>query len=496
MKKLLIIISIVVFTMYSIQGQPQKAIEPYVALQFNVGTTLGQMRMAPVDIKGNRFFLLIYSEMRGIDPYEGSFHFPTNTVKIALYDFTGNLKWKKELPHVIPGTWFLPVFAFDLNDDGVDEIYLVNNKDEDRPFNTASYVLQCLDSNTGKIINEWPWPRPTHNQANSYKWRFFIMGGYVNDTPVLLTSQGTYRSISLQAWNSDMTLRWEKKLPDVYHGPVDLEKMINHYKAINQDYFDGPRGSHHTPIIDTNNDGIDEVLIGERCIDLDKGSELFIMDHNQWDNHSDVVQPIWNNKDNRWYFWTCREKGDDGRRSRAVFFNDKGDPLWSIKEKRGHFHHGWAANIGINGETLVLAARYAINMENAFDFGRPWEYWVFDAYSGEEVSVPFNPLGRPFDFNGDGIHEIVVGNEIVDFTGKIWGNIGEDANIINLHKTNNKLQGEQILAWYPDGTVKLWADKNANESEKMREIYKSKYYQQNLKLTGVGYNPSKFILVH
>ena len=213
------------------------------------------------------------------------------------------------------------------------------------------------------------------------------------------------------------------------------------------------------------------------------------MDHKLWDNHSDVVQPVWNNKDNRWYFWTCREKGDDGRRPRAVFFNDKGDPLWAIKENWGHFHNGWVANLGPNGEKLAMAARYAIDRDNSVVFGnREWEYWVFNAFTGKEVPVPFNPLGRPFDFNGNGNHEIMVGSEITDNTGKFWGNIGSEGRIITLYKINNDLKGEQILAWYPDGTVRLWADRNASESKERQEAFGSPHYQRNIKLSGVGYN--------
>src|SRR4030042_6392526 len=93
----------------SVLGQQKKNIEPFVALQFNVGTTLGQMRSAPVNIDGQRYLLLIYSEEQNDDPFEGNFFFPKNTIKIALYDFKGTQKWEKELPNIVPGTWFLPV---------------------------------------------------------------------------------------------------------------------------------------------------------------------------------------------------------------------------------------------------------------------------------------------------------------------------------------------------------------------------------------------------
>lgn len=466
MRKVNALIFSIICLIVSSQAQSIKNIDPYVALQFNVGITLGQMRSAPVNINGQRYLLLIYSEEQSVDPFEGSFFFPKNTIKLALYDFKGNQKWKKELPNVVPGTWFLPVMPFDLDNNGKDEIFLVNTNDARKPFNYDGYVLQRLDPENGNVTGEWPWSKPSHNQANSYKWRFFIVGGYVNKTPVLLTIQGTYRDMRLQAWNQDMSPRWNKVYPD---------------------NFDGPRGSHMTPIIDTNNDGIEEVLIGERCIEFNKGEELFVLDGKKWNDHSDVVQPVWNTKDSKWYYWTCREKGEDVPRPRAVFFDEKGNSIWGVSQTKGHFHRGWIANIGPKGQKLAMASRYAIDKQKAITYGgKEFECWVYDAFTGKEVSVPFNPMGSPLDFNGDGIHEILVKGEIVDNTGKSWGNIGDQASIITTNKITN-LPGEQIIAYYPDGTVKLWADKNGFDIPETKLAFSSKYYQRNVQMSGVGY---------
>lgn len=468
MKKIITLIILLILVFGVLRAQPTKRIEPFVALQFNVGTILGQMRSVPVNIDGVRHLLLIYSEEENDDPFEGNFFFPKNTIKLALYDLKGNLKWKKELPNVIPGTWFCPVLPFDLDNDGTDEIFYVNTLDERRPFNYDGYVMQRLNSKTGEVTGQLNWPSPVHNQANSYKWRFFIVGGYVKKTPVLLTIQGTYREMHLQAWNQDLSSRWKKIYPD---------------------NFDGPRGSHTTPIVDTNNDSIEEVLIGERCVDFDTGKELFICDGKNWNDHSDVVQPVWNKKDNKWYYWTCREKGEEKSRPRAALFDEKGLPVWAIQETKGHFHRGWVANIGKNGEKLAMAARYAIDKDNPKTIvsnNKKFEYWVFDAFTGKEVSVPFNPLGFPLDFNGDGVHEILVGSDIIDNTGKKWGSIGKDAKVITINKLTN-LPGEQIFAYYPDGTVKLWADKNGHETAETQRAFNSRYYQRNIQMTGVGY---------
>jgi hypothetical protein len=91
------------------------------------------------------------------------------------------------------------------------------------------------------------WPSPASPQSMSHLYRHFIMGGYVKGEPVLLTAQGTYGDMAIQAWNPDMGSRWERK--------------ISHDEK-------GAAGSHVTPIVDINEDGVDELLWGERCIEL------------------------------------------------------------------------------------------------------------------------------------------------------------------------------------------------------------------------------------
>ena len=54
----------------------------------------------------------------------------------------------------------------------------------------------------------------------------------------------------------------------------------------------GARSSHGYTVMDLNDDGVDEVLWGERCIELDKGTELFCADRDVYHGHSDVVQPF------------------------------------------------------------------------------------------------------------------------------------------------------------------------------------------------------------
>ena len=74
-------------------------------------------------------------------------------------------------------------------------------------------------------------------------FRNAIAGGSVHGQPVLLTAQGTYEDMYLQGWNPDLTPRWEVTIPKGSRGA---------------------HGSHMHPVVDLNNDGVDELLWGER----------------------------------------------------------------------------------------------------------------------------------------------------------------------------------------------------------------------------------------
>jgi hypothetical protein len=181
------------------------------------------------------------------------------------------------------------------------------------------YQLERVDVRTGKTTGQWQWPNDGGKaQALSETFRNFILGGYVNDEPVLVTAQGTYGKMNLQGWNTDMSLRWEYNV------------------AVNDP---GARGSHITPIVDINNDGIDELLWGERAISLDTGVELFCADRDVYRGHSDVIQPILDPETGKWNIFTVRET-DPEASPRVVLFDDQGNRVWGDVDA-GHIDIGW-----------------------------------------------------------------------------------------------------------------------------------------------------------
>jgi hypothetical protein len=456
----------------TLAGNSQAAARPFdlhAVLEWNVGTTLGHCHAVPVSLGEKRGIFLAYGEDAGVDPYVEMFFFPKHTVKLKVFTLDGAELWKKELgPGVIPGSWFLPFFPFDLDGDGVDEIWFVNNVDDEHPLSLRGRRLERLDARTGKTLGRWPWPDVDTNQSTSHTFRNFILGGHVQGRPVLITAQGTYGPMQIQAHNPDLSRRWEHK----------IERDTP-----------GARGSHMCPIVDINHDGSDEMLWGERCIELDTGKELFCGDRDSWRGHSDVVQPVLDRATNRWFLYTCRESG--GVAPRVALFDDAGRRVWSDL-KQGHMDMGWVARLGDQGEPIALAIRIGSKSAGPKGFFRKGvEEFTYDALTGREHKLPFSVFSTlPVDLDGDGLHELVRGlaegdGAVLDRGGKVVGQLG--GHIALASKFLDR-PGEQVLCYYPDGTLRIWADRNAQDSEAARARYAHPFYRANQRLTATGSN--------
>lgn len=446
-----------------------KPFDLHAVLELDLGTTLGQCRAVPVDLGDKRGIFLAYCEDAEIDPYVEMFFFPKHRMKLTVFTLDGTQLWKKELgAGVIPGIWFIPFFPFDLDGDGFDEIWFVNNIDDEHPLTHKGRRLERLDARTGETLGQWPWPAPDRNQSPSHTFRNFILGGHVRGRPVLVTAQGTYGPMRLQAWNPDMSGRWDYEI---------------------RGESPGARGSHMCPVVDLNRDGVDELLWGERCIELDTGKELFCADRDSYRGHSDVVQPVLDRKSNRWFLFTCRESG--GVSPRVALFDEPGRWVWGDL-KDGHMDMGWTARLGEAGEPIAMAIRIGSKSAGQKGFFREGvEEFTYDAFTGQKRPLAFSVFCTlPVDLNGDGIHELARGlaegdGSVIDRTGRTIGNF---AGHIAMASRFMNLPGEQVLCYDPDGRIRIWADRNAEDTPAATARYAHPFYRANQRLTATGYN--------
>lgn len=442
-------------------------------LEVSLDARLGQLRAAPVALGADqpRGIVLAYGEDFDVDPYHEMFFYPEGTLKLAVMTEDGEVLWRKDLGRgVVPGMWFTPFFPFDMDGDGVDEIWFVNNPDQDHPLALSEYRLERLDAWSGESLGDRSWPRAAGGQTISHTYRNFILGGHVHGEPILLTAQGTYGPMAIQAWNPDGSLRWVKKI-----GRNDP----------------GARGSHRSPVADMNGDGVQELLWGERLIELDEGREIFCADCTRWQQHSDVIQPFLDRESGQWYVFTTREK-DVNQAPRVVTYDDQGEIVWSDLDS-GHIDMGWVAR-SAPGELTATAIR--IQSKSLGPGGRiheNLEEFAYDAVTGTPKQLPFSTYHTvPVDLDGDGVHELVYGGpggdgRVIDWDGKAVANVGGTVAMASKFLDH---PGEQLLVFHPDGTLQVWADLNAEDGEAARTRYEEPLYRANQRLTGVGSNLS------
>jgi hypothetical protein len=439
-------------------------------LELELGSPIGQLRAVPVNLGPGapRAVLAAYCADFDVDPYVEMFFFPTDTLKLVLFTDQGEVLWGRDLGRgVVPGMWFCPVFPFDLDGDGTDEIWFVNNPNADHPLGLSSYRLERLDAATGQTTGQWPWPNYGGNQSLSHTFRNFILGGHAHGEPVLVTAQGTYGSMFLQAWGPGMKPRWE-----IRH-PADSS---------------GARGSHMCPVTDLDGDGVEEVMWGERCLELESGRQLFCADREVYRGHSDVVQPLLKGK--RWFLYTCRES-DPEATPRVVLFDRKGRRVWGAVD-HGHMDMGWVARLDPERGHVAMAIR--IGKKTCGPDGRfhqDRDEFTFHALTGEAYPLPFSVYRTvPVDLNGDGYHELVRGipggdGEVLDRCGNRIGSVGGPVAMASRFFNH---PGEQLLAYYPDGTVRVWCDRNAEDGPEALARYAHPFYHANHRLTSSGSN--------
>jgi hypothetical protein len=441
-------------------------------LELSLGSPIGQCRAVPVCLGDGapRAVLAVYGADFDVDPWVEMFFFPTDTLRLALFTETGDLLWRRDLGRaVVPGMWFCPVFPFDLDGDGADEIWFVNNLNPQHPLGLSHYRLERLDASSGRTTGQWPWPNLGRAQSLSHTFRNFLLGGFARGEPVLVTAQGTYEDMYLQGWRPGMESRWEV--------------------AIAAD-APGARGSHMCPVVDIDGDGVDEVLWGERCLSLDDGGERFCADRDVYRGHSDIVQPVLDRDTGRWFLYTCRE-GDPRATPRVVLFDDAGRRIWG-EVAQGHMDMGWVARLGDGDQHVAMAIRIdhkTCGPDGRFHYGQ--EEFTFDALTGAPYPLPFRVYGTlPVDLDGDGLHELVRGlpggdGAVLDREGRSLGSVGGPVALACRFLDH---PGEQILTYAPDGTLRVWGDRNAEDSPAAQARYAHPFYAANRRLMSSGAN--------
>lgn len=128
------------------------------ALNLNLGSPALQYKVMPAKLgNGRKGFVAFYSACYDVDVHYSMFVVPSDTLHGIAFDEHGEVLWKKELG-IWPSAALYCFTLIDMDQDGIDEIYIVNNSDPIHPLWVEAYVLERMDVLTGNVTGQWPWP--------------------------------------------------------------------------------------------------------------------------------------------------------------------------------------------------------------------------------------------------------------------------------------------------------------------------------------------------
>jgi len=251
--------------------------QPYKSFKLQGNYSPNKVGIA--DLNGDGVYDLIIKQPSGsVDP--GTFRRSQDTYKFEAYDGkTGNFMWRHDLGwNMDMGIWFTPSIVFDLDGDGKAEVAMKSSSYaatlESSFAEDSSFIMKgpeycsILDGVTGKEIDkvDWisrgndkgiEWGDPRGNRVN----RNLIGVAYLDGKrPSLLVCRGTYTVMRIDAYNLV-----NKKLQKVWSWSGDNETP----KVQGQ-------GFHGMHVYDVDNDGKDEILLGDAVLD-DNGKILWNM---------------------------------------------------------------------------------------------------------------------------------------------------------------------------------------------------------------------------
>ena len=115
------------------------------ALNLNLGSPALQYKVMPAKLgNGRKGFVAFYSACYDVDVHYSMFVVPSDTLHGIAFDEHGEVLWKKELG-IWPSAALYCFTLIDMDQDGIDEIYIVNNSDPIHPLWVEAYVLERMD---------------------------------------------------------------------------------------------------------------------------------------------------------------------------------------------------------------------------------------------------------------------------------------------------------------------------------------------------------------
>jgi rhamnogalacturonan endolyase len=251
--------------------------KPYYSIKLNGNINLNRVGIGDLDNDG-AFDFVIQSPNFNTDPYHrpGYWKRSPETYKLDAYTSQGKFLWRYDMGWAIEtGTWYSPYMVYDIDGDGVAEIYAKAGDGDPRELDghvlEGPEYLVKIDGQTGKIIQKVDWLSKEGFESYNYWSRNFLTVAYFNGkTPSLVMQRGTYSIIKIAALNPDLEREW-------------------YFESTGENKKYRGQGGHGIHAADIDSDGKDEFVPGTFALD-DDGKPLWYtgLGHNDAGYISDI----------------------------------------------------------------------------------------------------------------------------------------------------------------------------------------------------------------
>lgn len=313
-------------------------IAPHKTYKLNSPTArLDKVAIGDLTGDGNYDFVVRHST-GNVDPWYKFWHKSPDTFKLEGVSSEGKSLWTKDLGWSIErGIWYSPYIVYDFDGDGKAEVALKlgegDPRDADGKVTSGNEFLVILNGETGEEIARTPWIERTGFDVGENNYNFAsrnqLAVAYLDGkTPSIIMLRGTYTVMKVEAWQLN-----DGKLEQLWK---------YNSKPFGPDYQG--QGSHSTRVADIDNDGRDEIILGNAVLD-DDGSPLWSAKYGHPDYLyiSDFLP-----ENSGLEVITIVEPPTRNGGGINMLDARTGKVLWQLKKAAQHMHFGFAGDVDPN----------------------------------------------------------------------------------------------------------------------------------------------------